>query len=403
MKQVKTDVCIVGGGPAGMVLALLLAKNGIKTLVLEQHRDFEREYRGEVLMPRFVQMMQQINLWEYIESQHHLKIKDFDGFFEDKKFFSITFKEISPEVPFAVWMPQLILLNALHEKAKTFSSFDIWFDTSAHKLIWENNQCVGVVAKKGNEEVEIRAKITVGTDGRFSAIRREGGFELEYEHHRFDLVWFTVPRPPEYDNHVRFFLTRGSNYLMLPKYPNAIQCGLLVERGGYVKLRGKGIENLKNVLSDAHPAVRAHVNQLNDFNHFNVLQAKIEFVKKWAKNGVLLIGDSAHTCSPAGAIGVSVAAASAIVGAQIILDAIRKNDFSEGFLSKLQKLREAEVYEIHALQKNFTAALLPRSVLIKKFQPFIFRIIAKSGLMRMIQRKMLVMKTKLPVPSSLTL
>ncbi len=188
MKKHDVDVCIVGGGPAGMILGLLLAKLGLKTLVLEQHKDFTREYRGEVLMPRFTQMMRQIGLFDYIESQHHLKLRELEGFFEDKKILGITFDQISPDAPFAIWMPQTILLNALHEKAKQFPNFDLWFDTSAHGLLWDGGQCVGVVAKKGNEEIEIRAKVTAGTDGRFSAVRREGKFEIEYEEENYEEV-----------------------------------------------------------------------------------------------------------------------------------------------------------------------------------------------------------------------
>lgn len=396
-QKYDVDVCIVGGGPAGMVLGLLLAKLKIRTLVLEQHRDFEREYRGEVLMPRFVQMMRQINLWPHIEAQHHLKLRELEGFYGGKKFFSVTFNQISPEAPFAVWMPQPILLNALHQKAAQFPDFDLWFDASARDLIWESDRCVGVLAKKGNEDVEIRAKITVGADGRFSVVRREGKFDVEYEDHRFDIVWFSVPRSPSYDNLVRFFLTKERNYLMLPKYPDLIQCGLVVERGGFLKMREQGIQRLQETLSRAHPAISMHANRLNDFHHFNVLQAKIEFVRKWARNGVLLIGDSAHTCSPAGAIGVSVAVASAIVGAQVIRDAICAGDVSERELARLQQIRQAEVRHIHALQKNFGFLLLPNSPAVKNFQPILLSLAAKSGIIRAGQRSMLAMKDPLPV------
>ena len=121
----EVDVCIVGAGPAGMILGLLLAHLNIKVLVLERHKNFEREYRGEVLMPRFTQMLRQLNLLDVIEQYPHLKLKNIDGVFKNWVIAKISFEKIFPEVPFAIWMSQPTLLNALYEKAKNYEHFDI--------------------------------------------------------------------------------------------------------------------------------------------------------------------------------------------------------------------------------------------------------------------------------------
>ncbi len=380
-----------------MVLGLLLAKLGVKVLVCEHHPDFEREYRGEVLMPRFTQMFRQIGLFNHLEKYPHLKLTELEGYFEDKRILNISFSEIVPEAPFAIWMPQPILLQALLDQAKQYPNFELWFGARVESLIEEGTVTKGAVIHKGKEIFEVRANITVGTDGRFSTIRKRGDFELEFEDHTFDLIWFTIPKPASYDNHVRFFFSKASNYIILPKHPNSIQCGLVVPKDGYLRYLKQGIGSIRKVLLASHPLFHEFAKELKDFSHFSLLQAKIEYIKKWAKDGVILIGDSAHTCSPAGAIGVSVAVASAIVAADVIEDCVRKKDYSEQALSRVQEMRKAEVRHILNRQKAFSRILLPTSPWLRGLAPFLFSLLAKSGLFRILQRDLMVMKKPLPV------
>lgn len=394
----EVDVCVAGGGPAGMMLALLLAKRGVKVVVLEQHKDFEREYRGEVLMPRFTQMMRQIGLFEELEKQQHLKLDGLEGFSRQQRILNINFKQIAPEAPFALWMPQPVLLNFLHRKASAYSKYEILFDANVKSLINEGGRIRGVLAQnEKGEKIEIRAQVTVGADGRFSVLRRAGGFELADEDYHFDIVWFTMPRPESYDHQVRFFINDKVNFLVLPKYPDLMQCGLIVPKGGYAKLRHSGIESVRKILMRGHPFFQPFAERLRDFNHFSILQARIEYVKQWARDGALLVGDSAHTCSPAGAIGVSVAVGSAIVASEIIYDAILSKDVSARKLGKLQEIREDEVLMIQSIQKKFTQILLAQSKLARYFLPAAAFLIGSTGLLKAAQRKLFVVEKPLPL------
>ena len=397
MEKYEFDVTIVGGGPAGMVCGLLLAEQGIRTLVIESHPDFQREYRGEVLMPRFLQAMKQIGLFDFILSYPHLKLNGFELYVKDKSVVNIGISDISKENPFILWMPQPVMLGAFHEKAKQNPNFTIWFDTSVTDLLGEGGITLGIRAVKKGEPIEIRSKITVGADGRSSTVRHKGGFEMAFQEHDFDILWFTIPKPKGYEDKVRAFFSSDHNYLALPKYPAHVQCGIFLEKGGYAQYRAEGIVSLKKELLSAHPMLREFAENLKDFSPFNVLAAKAERVQEWAKDGLILIGDAAHTCSPAGAIGVSVAVATAIVAADVITDSIQTKDYSKNCLSRVQKLREKEVKEIQAIQERASSIIRSQGPFAKAVAFTVLMLLAKTKVFAKIQRRLMVAKAPLPV------
>jgi 2-polyprenyl-6-methoxyphenol hydroxylase-like FAD-dependent oxidoreductase len=216
-------------------------------------------------------------------------------------------------------------------------NFDLWFVSPVTELLRENGRVVGVHASRQGEAINVRAKVTVGADGRTSMVRKKGEFEPEYEDHDFDLLWFTIPKPDGWDNTVRAFISKNHNYLTLPKYPHHIQVGILMKTGEFPEYRKKGIEALRKELLEAHPILKDFAMSLKDFSPFVVLAAVAERMKEWAKDGVILIGDSAHTCSPAGAIGVSVAVGTSIVAA----------DGSLMLMQQSESIKHSSIFIIH--------------------------------------------------------
>src|SRR5437867_6036963 len=177
----RTGVCIVGGGPAGMLLGLLLAKRGAEVIVLEGHPTFDREFRGEVLQPSTARLLDQIGLLEYILDQPHLTLTEGKLRVRGRVAAGFDFKTISPEYPYAIWMPQPIFLEALVKKAAPFPGFACWMGAHVSELIEEKGAVVGVKGfRHGKDPFEIRADVVVGADGRHSTVRRLGGFATEY-------------------------------------------------------------------------------------------------------------------------------------------------------------------------------------------------------------------------------
>jgi len=397
LEKVETDVCIAGGGPAGMVLGLLLAKRGVKVLVCESHPDFAREFRGEVLMPRFSQMMSQIGLLKFLETKPHLKLSDMRIFYCGNPVAAFQFNRIAPQMPFAVWMPQPILLAALEEKARPLPSFQMWFGAAVRDLIQENGRVMGAVVHKDGRPVEVTARVVVGADGRASTVRRAGGFENIREEHDFDIIWFNTQKPAAYPSTVQAFISRRHNYLILPKYPDLIQCGILVPPGEYSEYVKKGIDSIREELLDAHPVLAQFAKGLKDFSPFSVLQARVSLAKQWARDGCLLVGDSAHTCSPAGAIGVSVAVQTAIIAADVVCRAVQKGDTSAAALSEVQARRQADVEKIQRIQKRASQLVFPRNRLVAWALPSIFRVLDGTGALRNMQRRMFVLDRPLEI------
>ncbi len=402
MNTHKVDVCIVGGGPAGMVLGLLLAHHGVKTLVLEKHHDFAREYRGEVLMPRFMQMFRQIGLEEWLDALPHLKLKQGEIYFREKKIGAFDFSKAAPDAPYALWMPQTQLLNALHDRGKSLPNLEVWFDADAKTLV-EEDGVSGVVVQKGTEKVTVSSRVTVGADGRFSTVFRQAGLALEYEDYKFDLLWFSIPKPKDYDNTFKVLLSMKRSYLLLPKFPDSIQVGILVGAGELSRMKTQGIDVLKTELKTANPLFHEFADKLHDFTEFHPLQARLHMVRNWAKKGLLLIGDSAHCCSPAGAIGVSMAVGTAIVAADVIREALQKESgvLSYDALSEVQRLREWDVRNVHKIQRRLTGGLLANILPIRFLLPLIVTLLGKTPIFLKFQRQLMSLAGPLPVEPGL--
>lgn len=402
MKRHEVDVCIVGGGPAGMVLALLLAHRGVKVLALELHKDFAREYRGEVLMPRFSQMFRQLGLEDWLLGLPHLKLKYGDISFAGKPVGRLDFSAACPEVPYALWMPQPVLLKGLFDKAKSLPSFDMWFSAPVKRLI-QNGAVQGVQTVHGGEPVEVHARVVVGADGRYSTVLKDGGFEYEYQDHKFDILWFSIPKPKDYDNTFRVLLSTKRSYLMLPKFPDSIQVGILTGPKGMQEVKEVGIEQFKKDLAEAHPAFRDFAASVKDFSIFHPLQAYLHLIKSWAKDGCLVIGDAAHCCSPAGAIGVSMAVGSAILAADVITKGLRteKGILPASVLGEVQRIYEPEIRKVHAIQKRVTGGQFSRLLPARLLLPIAISLIARTSFFRKAQKQLMALAEPLPVSADL--
>jgi 2-polyprenyl-6-methoxyphenol hydroxylase-like FAD-dependent oxidoreductase len=359
MGTIHVNACIVGGGPAGLMLGLLLANRGASVLVLEAHETFDRELRGEVLQPSTARLLDAFGLLDYILEQPHSLLEAGVVRQRGREIGACDFRRISPDYPYAIWMSQPVFLSALRRKADALPAFQCWMGSKVSRLVREAGKVVGVTGlRHGAELFEVTADVVVGADGRYSALARMGGFTAAYEHHDFDLIWFSIERPGRWPATFCVSLGDEARGLILPKHPHHVQAGFALPAGEWKRLRQQGAGAIADHLRRFDPMFEEFATGLTDVTPFFPLEGVIRLVDDWAQDGLLLIGDAAHTMSPAGAIGATVAIATAAVAAQVLYPRLGRGVVSRQVLREVQRLREADVRTLHRLQLQAQRVLL---------------------------------------------
>jgi 2-polyprenyl-6-methoxyphenol hydroxylase-like FAD-dependent oxidoreductase len=390
MTTTRTGACIVGGGPAGLLLGLLLAKRGAPVIVLEGHETFDREFRGEVLQPSTAHLLDELGLLGYILEQPHSRLTTGRVRVGGKTAGEFNFARISPAYPYAIWMPQPVFLDALRRKAEPFGTFQCWMGARVRELIDEAGVVTGVKGlRQGQKPFEIRADVVVGADGRFSAMRRLGQFDVEYEHHDLDVIWFVIDQPSDWPSTIYISLGRETQGLILPKYPHQLQTGLLMPPDGWRHWREAGVATVAERIRRFDPIFKGFADALTDFTPFFPLPGTISLVREWARDGLVLIGDAAHTMSPAGAIGVNVALASAAVAAHVIFPRLGQGPIPRSALAEIQRLREDDVRTLHRVQRGVATAIAPGggTPFTRWLRALLVPLVVRSPLLPLIQRR----------------
>ena len=373
----------MGGGPAGAVLSLLLARKGVRVTLLEAHEDFDRDFRGDTLHPSVLELMDELGLARRLHELPHSKISTGTVTTDEGRTTLADFRRLRTRFPYIMMIPQKDFLAFVVGEARRHPSFELRMGARVVELIEEGGEVRGVRYDCEGGPCELRAALTVGADGRGSRVRRLRAFEQVKTSPPMDVLWFRVPRRAgDPGGGVAYF--RGGSGLVMLDRGEQWQVANLILKGGFRDVRAAGLAALRESLKAAAPEFADRFDSLTEWRQVSVLSVESSRVTRWYRPGLLLIGDAAHVMSPVGGVGINYAIQDAVVAANVLAGPLKAGAVTAEDLREVQRRRQWPTRLIQALQTRIqkrviAAALDPR----KTFRlPLALRLIPRLPFLR---------------------
>ena len=344
----STTCAIVGGGPAGMVLGLLLARAGVEVTVLEKHADFLRDFRGDTVHPSTLRLLDDLGLWQKFTALPQSKVEqaalDLDG----TSLTMVDFRRLRQPHPYIAMVPQWDLLDLLADAAQAEPTFGLRLEHEVTGLLTEGGRTVGVRYRTPAGEGELRADLTVACDGRTSVVRQAAGLTAREYPVPFDVWWFRLPRADDAEYSLIPRTAPGRLLIMIPR-EGYFQIAYLIPKGSDAQLRAKGLDAFKSEL--AALISEADVSALNSMDDVKFLDVRLNRLGRWNADGLLCIGDAAHAMSPVGGIGINIAVQDAVGAATLLAEPLLRRDVTQRDLAAVRRRRLPAVVLTQAVQR----------------------------------------------------
>ncbi len=347
----KTTCCVVGGGPAGVMLGYLLARRGVPVTVLEKHQDFFRDFRGDTVHPSTLDLMYELGLLKDFLKLPHQQLTSVGGTFGDFPFQAASLRHVPTHCKFVALMPQWDFLDFLSERAKKFPAFQLRMQHDVVGLLRDTGRITGVQARTSEGMVQIQADLVVGCDGRHSTTRQAAQLQVQEFGVPIDVLWFRISR----DTHDPEQLFGNFNYgkvLILINRNDYFQAGYIIRKGSFEQIQSRGLEAFRDGLLQTAPYLGDRVNELQDWDQIKLLSIQINRLKQWHRPGLLCIGDAAHAMSPAGGVGINLAIQDAVAAANLLARPLREGRVTEALLAQVQRRRLFPTRVTQRLQIN---------------------------------------------------
>jgi 2-polyprenyl-6-methoxyphenol hydroxylase-like FAD-dependent oxidoreductase len=356
----RTSCLVIGGGPAGMVLGLLLARAGVAVSVLEKHGDFRRDFRGDTVHPSTLQLLDEIGLGQRFAQLPHTRLEQIafpTG--ADRSVVIADFRRLKVRYPYIAMVPQWDLLNLLAEAGRDEPCFTLRLRTEVTGLIRESGRVRGVRYRTPDGATgAIRAELTVACDGRWSTARTQAGLRPRQFPVPIDAWWFRLPRlPGDRPSALTPRAARGRFAVLIPR-EGFLQLAYLARKGTDPQLRARGIERFRQDIAELMPELRDRLGALASMHDVKHLDVRVNRLDRWHVDGLLCIGDAAHAMSPVGGVGINLAVQDAVAAARLLAPPLRRGAVTPAELAAVRARRLLPTILVQALQRLMHRALV---------------------------------------------
>jgi 2-polyprenyl-6-methoxyphenol hydroxylase-like FAD-dependent oxidoreductase len=345
----KVQVCVVGGGPAGMMLGYLLGRAGIDTCVLEKHADFLRDFRGDTVHPSTLQIMHELGLLQDFLKLPHSEIRQFSAEIGERSFKVADFRHVPTRCRYVAIMPQWDFLNFLAARGRQFSALKVVMQAQVTALTQQGGRVVGVEASTPAGPLAVRAELVVGCDGRSSTVRQAAGLKVEDLGSPIDVLWFRLSKQPGDPDQVLGRLSRDTMLVTIDR-SSYWQCAFVISKGGIEQVHADGLDAFRHKVAGGAHFLANRVDELRSFDDVKLLSVTVDRLTHWSRPGLLCIGDAAHAMSPVGGVGINLAIQDAVATANLLAVKLKSGTLQDADLARVQQRRQFPVKVIQRMQ-----------------------------------------------------
>jgi 2-polyprenyl-6-methoxyphenol hydroxylase-like FAD-dependent oxidoreductase len=380
-EMIHAKCCIVGGGPAGMMLGFLLARAGVPVVVLEKHGDFLRDFRGDTIHPSTLEIIHELGLLDDFLSRPHQEVTVLNANYMGLEFPFADFQSLPTKCRFIALMPQWDFLDFIAEQARKYPTFQLIMQAKATDLIREDERIVGVHVDTPSGKIEVLSNLTIGCDGRHSTVRVCAQLPVQDLGATMDVLWMRLSRKPTDTNTPTGRFDRGRIFIMIYR-GDYWQCAFVIPKGGYKEIKMRGLDAFRKEIASVAPLLASRVEELQSWDDIKLLTVTVDRLQKWWLPGLLCIGDAAHAMSPVGGVGINLAIQDAVASANRLAKKLKTDTVKDEDLAYIQTRRmlptqATQWFQVQVQKRIITQTLASSELktvplLVRAFQRFSF-------------------------------